>query len=100
MKKMKKLAINPSNKKYYSEEYIKGWEDGAKAQYEATKDAVQVVRCKDCKHIKQAVGAIVVNDEKETMTFDYWCTATYPHVVVPNKNHFCSYGKRKGGDDE
>lgn len=59
-----------------------------------------IVRCKDCKHIKQAIGAIVVNGEKETMTFDYWCTATYPHVVVPNKNHFCSYGERKGGDDE
>lgn len=41
MKKMKKLAINPSNKKYYSKEYIKGWEDGVKAQYEATIDAVQ-----------------------------------------------------------
>lgn len=47
---MKKLAINPSNKKYYSEKYIKGWEDGVKAQYEATKDAVEVVRCKDCKN--------------------------------------------------
>ena len=47
---MKKLAINPSNKKYYSDDYIKGWEDGVKAQYEATKDAVEVVRCKDCKH--------------------------------------------------
>ena len=46
---MKKLAINPSNKKYYSDDYIKGWEDGVKAQYEATKDAVEVVRCKDCK---------------------------------------------------
>ncbi len=46
---MKKLAINPSNKRYYSDEYIKGWEDGVKAQYEATKDAVEVVRCEDCK---------------------------------------------------
>ena len=31
---MNKLTINPSNRKYYSSEYIKGWEDGAKAQYE------------------------------------------------------------------
>ena len=47
---MKKLAINPSNKKYYSDDYIKGWENGVNAQYEANKDAVEVVRCKDCKH--------------------------------------------------
>ena len=46
---MKKLAINPSNKKYYSDDYIKGWENGVNAQYEATKDAVEVVRCKGCK---------------------------------------------------
>ena len=32
---MKRLVMNPSNKKYYSSEYIKGWEDGVKAQYEA-----------------------------------------------------------------
>lgn len=38
---MKKLTINPSNKRYYSDEYIKGWENGVKAQYKATKDAVQ-----------------------------------------------------------
>ena len=38
---MKKLAINPNNKRYYSDEYIKGWENGVKAQYEATIDAVQ-----------------------------------------------------------
>ena len=32
---MKRLTINPNNKRYYSTEYIKGWEDGVKAQYEA-----------------------------------------------------------------
>ena len=32
---MNKLTMNPSNKKYYSSEYIKGWGDGVKAQYEA-----------------------------------------------------------------
>lgn len=42
MKKMKKLAINQNNKKYYSNEYIKGWEDGVKAQYEATIDVETV----------------------------------------------------------
>ena len=32
---MNKLTMNPSNRKYYSSEYIKGWEDGVNAQYEA-----------------------------------------------------------------
>ena len=32
---MKRLTMNPNNKRYYSTEYIKGWEDGVKAQYEA-----------------------------------------------------------------
>ena len=32
---MKRLTMNPNNKRYYSIEYIKGWEDGVKAQYEA-----------------------------------------------------------------
>lgn len=32
---MNKLTMNPSNKAYYSAGYIKGWEDGVKAQYEA-----------------------------------------------------------------
>ena len=81
------------------EHYNKMAERLTELEYELS-ESVKVVRCKDCKHIKQAIGAIVVNGEKETMTFDYWCTATYPHVVVPNKNHFCSYGERKGGDDE
>lgn len=30
---MEKLKINPENKKYYSNEYIKGWQNGVEAQY-------------------------------------------------------------------
>ena len=32
----KKLTMNANNKRYYSEEYIKGWEDGVRDQYNAT----------------------------------------------------------------
>ena len=83
MKKMNKLAINPNNKKYYSDEYIKGWEDGVKAQYEATKDAVEVVRCKDCKHWASAE--------------DYDCEI---HSGAFGADDYCSYGERKGGGAE
>lgn len=58
-------------------------------------DAVEVVRCEDCKHLNAAIGAIIVNGEKETVACDYWCNATYPHVTVQNKRHFCSYGERR-----
>lgn len=76
---MKKLAINPNNKRYYSDEYIKGWEDGVKAQYEATIDAVQVVRCKDCKH-RYMDGEV---------THYYWCKL---HDRPVDDTDFCSWG--------
>ena len=50
-------------------------------------EAVQVVRCKDCKHY------IV-----EGITTQYgWCHE-YKHSV--DEDDFCSYGERKGGDSE
>lgn len=77
---MKKLAINPSNKKYYSNEYIKGWEDGVKAQYEATIDAVEVVRCKECIHYESDGGAMMI------------CNVT---DMVCDNDDYCSYGERR-----
>lgn len=32
---MKMIKMNPQNKQYYSTEFIKGWEQGVKDQYEA-----------------------------------------------------------------
>lgn len=50
---MNKLVMNPNNKRYYSEEYIKGWKDGVKAQYEARPkgewiDKGQYAVCSNC----------------------------------------------------
>lgn len=50
---MNKLVMNSNNKKYYSEEYIKGWENGVKAQYEARPkgewiDKGQYAVCSNC----------------------------------------------------
>lgn len=33
---MKKVTMNPYNRVYYSDSYIKGWEDGVRDQYNAT----------------------------------------------------------------
>ena len=34
---MKQIAINPNNRKYYSDEFIRGFECGAERQFEADK---------------------------------------------------------------
>lgn len=88
---MKKLAINPSNKRYYSDKYIKGWEDGVKAQYEATIDAVEVVRCKDCRF-----SEIFQNDSSGVMAM--YCRAfTFERMIA--EDDYCSYGERREDGD-
>lgn len=56
-----------------------------------TVDAVEVVRCKDCKHYKP---------QKKSAHWEN--RANYCNRVVTIKvqpDDFCSYGERKGGDD-
>ena len=56
-------------------------------EYIKRSDVVDVVRCKECKHL----------------TDDGLCWENI-HAVVgykkPNPNDFCSYGERKEGDDK
>ena len=57
-----------------------------------TVDAVKVVRCKDCKHYKP---------QKKSAHWEN--RANYCNRIVTIKmqlDDFCSYGKRKDGDDE
>ena len=54
-------------------------------------DMVDVVRCKDCKH------KVVTKDGEynpEDIVCDYWATDGLYEI------DYCSYGERKGGDDE
>lgn len=53
-------------------------------------DAVEVVRCRDCKHL-------VLTAEGEHNPCD--CVCDYWMSDGLNDNDFCSYGERKGGDD-
>ena len=94
---MKKLAINPSNKRYYSDKYIKGWEDGVKAQYEATKDAVEVVRCKDCKYFE--LDHLDRIDGIPLITAHEICTK-WGGGSKTSKDGFCFMGERKNNDDD
>ena len=56
-----------------------------------TIDAVEVVRCKDCKH------KVTTKDGEynpEDIVCDYWSTDGL------EETDFCSYGERKGGGEE
>lgn len=44
---MKQIEINPSNKPYYSEDFIKGFECGTKTQFEADNKALEQEPCVD-----------------------------------------------------
>ena len=55
-----------------------------------TVDAVEVVRCRDCKHL-------VLTAEGEHNPCD--CVCDYWMTDGLNDNDFCSYGERKDGDD-
>ena len=50
-----------------------------------TVDAVEVVRCKDCKHLYDEM--------------DDYCCMSHMGLVKICENSFCSYGERKDGDD-
>lgn len=52
-------------------------------------DAVPVVRCRDCKHYEWTANRV---PEEQT----WWC---YKHNTEMGNNDFCSYGKRKGDND-
>ena len=39
---MKQITINPSNEKYYSEDFIKGFKCGAERQFEADKKEINI----------------------------------------------------------
>ena len=61
---------------------VKAWLDDA-----PTVDAVEVVRCKDCKHWLE-------RDAYGMGTYHQcWITGH-----IPNKDHFCSYGERREGE--
>ena len=59
-----------------------GWEDKVVEKLLEKGDFVEVVRCKDCKnHNRPRLG---------------YCSMT---LCLVNSDDFCSYGKRKGGND-
>lgn len=81
---MKQIEINPSNKPYYSEDFIKGFECGTKTQFEADNKALEQIpirnvgkwiydktiwnwRCSVCNETPKTLGFVGAPDfmEKE-----------------------------------
>ena len=68
----------------YRNGYDKGYEDGKK-------DAVGVVRCKDCKHWKLIDS---LNPHWECQIFH----GLHEYGYLTNADDFCSYGERREGE--
>lgn len=59
--------------------YVRGYEDGQKDKYGRWGDAIEVVRCHECK--RQKVD----------------CPMRYSGIDYPSDNSFCGWGKKKSG---
>lgn len=83
---MKKLTMNEDNKKYYSEEFIKGWENGVQAQYNADSQTGEWI-----------------GEEKLPDRVGYkWYRCSECGMLVDKVTNFCPNcgAKMKGGDSE
>lgn len=90
---MEKLKFNPDNKKYYSEEFIKGFECGVERQFEKDKAEIQPI----------VLGKWIYKD------FNWYCSNCNQRVSTPGyvgtaefmKEHFkiCNHcgAKMEGG---
>lgn len=72
--------------------YQLGWNNAIEAimENEPTADVVEVVRCKDCKHLRGSNG----HDRP-------WCGLTkwMPNGITRKLDDYCSYGERREDDE-
>lgn len=77
----------------YSDDYRKGLQAGLSiVNMTPVVDAVEVVRCKDCKKWEEDETYEISCDGKEIILWGV-CTNVLHHC---KGNHFCSFGVRKG----
>ena len=63
---MSKLKIHPNNRKYYSEEFIQGWERGVQNQFDADVDFLEDLLDKISAEIEKVFCMSVVTNELRT----------------------------------
>ena len=72
-----------------------GYVDAKQISDAPTADAVEVVRCKDCKYYcKDKINGVICRHP--ALDFDTEC---FDHWINTNPDDFCSYGERKEGAD-
>lgn len=80
-----------ANKDRHYDVYKKGWNDALQDAYDNAPavDAVEVVRCRDCKHW--------VRDGNESYGYAMFCKAncSLGGQGIKKPDDFCSYGERK-----
>ena len=86
-------CILQANKDAGFDVYKRGWNDALQTVYDnaPSADAVEIVRCRDCKHkhrTEYAYNGMVVLSCYKTYDFNGFSAEVEP-------NHFCSYGERK-----
>lgn len=61
-----------------------------------------VVRCKDCRYLEEyRKDAVPVGEVAVYRTMQGWRCMRFPTIYsFVEKEDFCSYGERKGGEDE
>ena len=67
------------------EDYLLDGKYKVATPYAPLVDVAEVVRCKDCRHYGSDGGALMVCDVSD---------------MVVDDADYCSFGERKGGDDE
>ena len=65
-----------------------GYVDAKQISESPTIDAVEIVRCKDCKHYEIHKPKVLENCERNG------------YIIPMKPDDFCSYGERKEGDYE
>ena len=94
---MKQIAINPNNRKYYSDEFIRGFECGAERQFEADKSDADRPQGKwiDAEIPLESGGSMPIQVCNLCKTF-------YPLEYTGGGHRFCPHcgARMKGADDE
>jgi hypothetical protein len=94
-----KLNLHPKDQEYGTDYFSAVSVVEGMLAYAKTVDAVEVVRCKDCKYsrLDDVIYRKTIYGETNDTTL-YCCFYHWNRNEWNKGEHFCSYGERKGND--